>query len=342
MACRWLLATALLLTPAAAVADREPPVADRPEHFSGAAGVYRITASAEPTEVAVEDPLTLTVTVQGKVSTNHPELAPRRLKLRVFGNLEELFQVDDLPEKDSHPDGQTWNFVYRLRPRNTGVEKIPRLRFVYWNSENDTFQTAYSSSIPLRVKPRPKVAPPEQGFEMVGDLAAQYPLATGPDMLAKDDPEELPGPVVLGLLFLAPPVLCLAWYVAWLRWFPDAARLAGRRRSRAARLALKKLAAVPAGKATKETAERVVAIVCDYLHQRLELTSAEPTPGEVAGHLEQAGVSAALAGQFAALLDACAATRFAPDPVGSQADLARAAARLIRQLEAEPCLCKAS
>jgi hypothetical protein len=338
----WLYISVLVMVPAAARADREPDVANRPAHFSGAAGVYRISARAAPTELAVEDPLILTITIQGTVSKNNSQLVPRRLKMRDFANLDPQFQVDDLPEKDSHPDAETWNFVYRLRPRSTQVDRVPRLRFVYWNAQSDTFQTAYSSSIPLRVKPRPAPPPPEQTFQMPGDLAAKYPLATGPAVLAQHEPEELPGPVFLIVLFAAPPVLCLAGSLAWLRWFPDAAHLAGRRRSRAARRGLKRLRSLSRALPARQTADRVVAIIGDYLRERLELAAAEPTSEEVTTCLEEAGIAPVLAGQFANLLDACAATRFAPDALVPRTDLAGEAARLIRQLEAEPCLAETS
>src|SRR5207248_1790069 len=65
-------------------------------------------------------------------------------------------------------------------------------------------------------------------------------VLAGGDALRRDD-DHLPGAFVLGLMLLAPPLGGLAWYVAWRRLYPDAARRARRQRSRAAQEALKAL-----------------------------------------------------------------------------------------------------
>jgi hypothetical protein len=85
----------------------------------------------------------------------------------------------------------------------------------------------------------------------------------------------------------------------------------------------------------------VTAIVSKYLQDRLDLSVAEPTPADVSTHLQSTGVGSALALQFAGLLTICDAVRFAPQPPSSE-KLAGEAARLIRELEAEPCLAATS
>jgi hypothetical protein len=142
-------------------------------------------------------------------------------------------------------------------------------------------------------------------------------------------------------LLAGPPLLCLSWYLGWRSWYPDMARLVGRRRSRACRLALKSLRGLTRKLAPKETAVRVTAIVSKYLQERLDLAAAEPTPADVSALLQSGGVASSLALQFAGLLRICDAVRFAPQPPSSE-KLAVEAARLIRELEAEPCLAATS
>jgi hypothetical protein len=115
----------------------------------------------------------------------------------------------------------------------------------------------------------------------------------------------------------------VAWYVVWRRLYPDAARRARIRRSRAARRALHLLR--HAG--PRETP----AIVADYLRQRLDLATAEPTPAEVVEHLYRVGMDGQLADRTADFLHACDAARFAPH--GNGDELPGQAADLVLELE---------
>src|SRR5262245_54900948 len=61
--------------------DANVPPATAPPDFSGVVGQFRLTSSATPTEVAVEEPVTLKVQVTGVAS---PQFRPRREHLRLF------------------------------------------------------------------------------------------------------------------------------------------------------------------------------------------------------------------------------------------------------------------
>src|SRR6516162_9933180 len=62
----------------------EPPVAGRPADFSGLVGFFRISTSASPTEVRVEDPLTLTVRITGDPDRSFRTSHPVRANLHLF------------------------------------------------------------------------------------------------------------------------------------------------------------------------------------------------------------------------------------------------------------------
>jgi hypothetical protein len=321
-----------------ACADTEPPVTGRPEHFSGAVGSFNMEARAQPTEVFAEEPLTLTVRITGTAKATEDRWRP---KLRESGRLKDDFQVEALPKLDKKPDAGTWEFAYRLRPRSTRVKKVPRLEFVYYQPEVG-YQRSYSQAIPITVKPRPAVTRIKDFSDAGGRIDRKYPLVTGEAVLAHEEAPDLPGPWFLAFLFAAPPFLCWAWYDAWRRLYPDAARVAGRRRSRAARRALKSLRGIGKGRPGDEAGARAAGVAAEYLRQRLDLASAEPTPGEALACLEQSGISTRLAGEFAAFFRGCDAARFAPEPFSARPDLAAEASRLVRALEAELCLSRPS
>jgi hypothetical protein len=314
----------------------EVPVVGRPGDlpFSGASGQFEVAAHAEPTDLEAETPLKLTVVVKATGPVRRP---PRRIDLRqVPAFAKDFYFVDPAGGGTRQPDAKTWEFVYELKPRRTDVTEVPGVPFVFYNpairpaTADKAFQRLYTDPIPLRVRPHEVFAVPLHAPE------GAFQLATGPGLFARVAPWQPPGLAGSLLLLLAPPLLCAAWYVAWRRLYPDAARRAHLRRSRAARQALGRLhraARLPAG----PRAARAAAVVAGYLHERVDLHAAEPTPAEAAGHLRRHGCADGLAEQVSRFFESCDAARFLPAPPPDGLDLPEAAARLILAVEAATC-----
>jgi hypothetical protein len=333
MHAAWHILALVLLGGAQASDGPEIPLVGRPDFpFSEASGRFRVQARAEPTTLAVEQALTFTLTVRAVGTVYAP---PRRIDLREFPTVAAAFYVEDLDDGGARQvDPQTWEFVYRLKPRSTAVREVPGLPFAYYNPDIPfparRFQVEYTDPIPLTVRQKEAVSVP------IDAPASAYELATGPPVLARESRWTLPGVPVLVLLVLAPPLACAAWYVAWKRLYPDAARLARRRRSRAASQALQALRRARPGRQTPEQRAALAArTVADYLHQRFDLAPAEPTPGETADHLKGAGCSSGLIERAADFFRACDAARFLPPEASVTADLPAEAVRLILTVEEE-------
>ncbi|HWG42958.1 MAG TPA: hypothetical protein VN688_09245 [Gemmataceae bacterium] len=338
-----LILALLMLFGCGAIARAEPeegpkpddiPVAGRPSDlpFSEASGWFAVRASAQPTTLEAETALTFTVSVQATHETRRP---PQRIDLRQLPAFAEQFYIEEpSSEAPTRPNERTWEFVYRLKPRRTGVSEIPSVPFVYFNpcllTANKGFQVIYTDSIPLHVLPHESVQVPIQGPENA------FTLATGPAVLEHQTAWTPPG-MAMGLaLLLVPPFLCAIWYLSWSRIYPDAARAARQRRSRAARQALSLLHAARRLK-TEGRVHRVPAIVATYFQQRLDLISAEPTPHEVAVLLMQRGCSPALTEQAVRFFEACDRARFLPAADSERANLPDSARQLILAVEAETC-----
>jgi hypothetical protein len=304
--------------------NEEPPVAGRPEDFSGLAGAFRISASATPTEVNVEDPITLVVRITGEPDRSFRSNQPGQARLRVFPKqMNDDFFIEAVPEKDRYLENEkTWEFVYRLRPKRETVKVIPGLKLVYYFPPRRKYQTSYADEIDLVVKPRPKAAPTAETVEASRLPAAFYELASGADVLRR--PAQWPwlGPV-LGLFLILPPVVCVLWYRRWRRLHPET--LARERRSQAAHRALRALHHHP-----QPGGEETFALVTSYLRQRLDLPCAEPTPREVAQHLNRLSVSKQLRTRVADFFRACDAARFAGTASNG---LAEEAGQIIHALE---------
>jgi hypothetical protein len=338
---RWFCSLLLLLC-ATARAD-EPPVKNRPALFHGAVGSFDVTMTAQPTEVPLDQKLALTVRITATGPVQQP---PRRPNLRELSAFTERFHIEDVPDKEDEAAGTAptaWEYRYHLKPRNLQVEAVPSLPFVSYKpgrpGTRGTFQTHYAPRIPLIVKPvaAPPLAVQGGNAPSLQGPESAYQLWEGDALLERAPTGNLlgPGTIVLGLA--APWLVCGAWYLLWRRRYPDAARQARQRRSRAARDALQALRALrPRG--PDDEARQAAAIVAAYLRERVELTTAEPTPGEAAARLQTVGVSREGAEDVGHFFRAAAAARFAPTSAAPPTEWGTSAADLILRLESEPCL----
>jgi hypothetical protein len=337
-----LILAGLTLFPAMSVSqtadmDRfEPPVAYRPANFSGAIGWgFRVQMRSTRNQVQAEEPLILTLTITGNGNVQEIE----RPDLRRLPRFAEQFHIENLSDR-ALPAEKTREFDYRLRPRQATVKEVPPLPFVFFNPKilppEKGYQTAWAQAIPITVQPRAQVSPARvEGTAQRGETPdSVYQLVKGLAVLRYDPPAALPGPLELGALLIGPPMLGVFWYILWRRHYPDVARQARKRRSRAAQNTLRAVRRISNLDASAQ-AQQMESILAEYLRQRFELSTVEPTPAEVARHLEQTGSSKALAQEMARLFGRCDAARFAPGLVEKPDSWSATASRLVLALEEE-------
>lgn len=269
---------------------------------------FAVSVAATPAEVEELEPVTLEVTVRAVGSVLRP---PSRLDLRRLPAFSRRFHIEDVTDGKKAEDTSTvWRWVYRLRPRAAGVAEVPGLPFVFYNPDvrpaGRGFQVIWTDPLPLRVATAERHAPPVEAAR------AALAVVTGERVLRARPAWGQPG-VALALLGLAgPPCGCLAWYLAWRRRYPDAARLAREHRSRAARHALRSLEAARRQRG-RPCAEAVAAALGGYLRERFEFPGVEPGPDEAIAWLAARGVEPVAAERAGRLLDACAEGRFQPE-----------------------------
>ncbi len=331
-----------LLMPILLLGEPAPPVVGRPVDFSGAiGGPFIVQWIAQPTEVTTEEPVTLALHITGPgdlQSLPRPALG----KLASF----QAFAVEDLDDRFMPGDPPRREFRYRVRPRSAAVKEIPRFKFVYFNPQivpaARGYQTTYVDAVPLIVKPRAASQPREvpgwllqEWDERDGPVASEfeqwwYRLSDRLGLDATREQKFFPGWLIPVIALIGPPLLCGVWYAVWRRRHPDAAHLAGQRRSRAAAVALRDLK-----RATATDAGHVHAIVCEYLRARVGLPSTAATPVEVGQFLRHTGHPEDQAAGIEGLLRTCDRARFSLDGV-ELTHLTPAAERLILSLEGAP------
>jgi hypothetical protein len=309
----------------------EAPVVGRPDNFSGAIGAFRIQARVEPATTQVEKPisLTLTITASGVVGA-----APEAPALDQVPGVRDNFHLE--AAESPAASERSWQFVYRLKPKRLAVREVPGIPFVFFNPavarDARGYQTVYTDAIPIEVKPADEVASePSDRTPAVSHPDVVLTLAQGDAVLSRQTPWTLPAFPILLLLALAPPALCAAWYVVWRRLNPDAARQTERRRSRAARQALRGIPALR--RLTDEAlAKQAALLVTAYLCDRLGFLYRELSPREAATKVEQAIGDPELAARLQTFLEDCDSCRyFLP---ASDHDRAAETEQLILALEA--------
>ncbi len=319
------LAWALFICTTTASAEVTIPAIGQPSPFYGAAGKgVKVDTSASPTELTLDDSIVYTIRVSNLLNAAEVE----RPNLTAIEAFQRNFQIADEPTTEAEPPG-TRIFQYRLRPRQTKATSIPGLAFPYYDPSlpqpadkpDFPFLRARTEPIPIRVR---KATPPPLPVVPLEVPAFAETLAEPSTSV----------PSWLWWLGLAgPPTVAVAWCMMWRAMNPVGDRLARRRQSRAARLALRTLHSL-ARQASADPAA-IVGCVALYLAERFDLPGVYRTPGDLAIHLRNAGAGDAVVAECVALMRTADATRFAPTPAGSTDLLIADAERLIRGQEGE-------
>jgi hypothetical protein len=319
------LVAALVLTAPLGAADLSIPSVGQPSPFYGAAGNgVKVESTAEPTVLTLDDAITFTLRVRNLA--NAPDVRrPDLGELDAFRD----FQVEDDPTPAAEPPG-TRVFRYHLRPRAATVTAIPAVVFPYYDPTlpqppdrpDFPFRKARTEPIPIRIEKT--AAPPLPIVPLdVPAFAAVPAVATAPG---------IPG-WVWWLAVALPPTAAIGSCVVWTVLNPAGARLARRRRSRAARAAIRMLHAL--GRHPPADPAAVVAAVATYLAERYDLPGLFRTPADLACRLREAGADAATVAECEGFVREADAARFAPSPEVTGEALIADAERLIGRQEGE-------
>jgi hypothetical protein len=327
---------AAAVAPAPDVTVKPLPEAGQPPSFAGAVGSFAFAVSAAPADVAVGDPVTLTIAVTDLTDRAKLELiAPPRLD-RVAA-LTSDFRVHTDPAAGTI-DGRTKTFTQTIRPMRDDVTQIPPLPFASFDPQREAYVTVTSAAIPLKVRPAEAIA--------AGDVIGAAPPAGGPAELT-----EVAGGIlanetdVRALLAVAPPVsrdLALAIAVLPPVAFLGAAlgrsglrRARGDARARGALRNARRRIDAARRERGPAAAEAVGSAVAGYVADRRGAPAGALTRAEVVEHLQAARVSPALVAETAAVLADCEELRFAGAGDGSAGALAERAAACLGRLDRE-------
>ncbi|HEY2911637.1 MAG TPA: hypothetical protein VGI99_15400, partial [Gemmataceae bacterium] len=234
------LRSAVLLSLLATAAFAAQPAFFEPAQNYYKARGARVTAAwtVDRDSVPLDGALTATLTIRGAVNPRdivRPELA-NVVDADGRHPYVDRFQIEDLPGPTVAADAREVPFVYRLRPRNRDIAKLPNLPFVYDTGKKfgDPFQTTVAKGPKLTITEAAAESVPEAKTPLVAPEHL-FHIESGPQLLLR---EPFSASAAEWWLLIAG---CIAvaglWYAAWRRVYPDGARLARLRRSRALRRA---------------------------------------------------------------------------------------------------------
>ncbi|MGB0387808.1 MAG: BatD family protein [Ardenticatenaceae bacterium] len=312
----------------------QPLPVPQPDTFSGAVGKLNITASGEPNEVLLNEPLTLRVTLEGQGNVQtfpRPEL-PELDNWRVFeGTTSTNSQAQDGNLMGTREDEQL------LVPTKAGEYTIPAISYTYFDPDTERYETVSTQPISVRV---------------IGTEEEEEPLPSAPS----GEPNVLT-PVERDIRHIkgVPPVLATArpaltsrlnYWIAWTMplllfvvhflWQRRRQQLGANpilmRRSQAYKKARRILA--EAGKQKRDLYTAVYQALTGYLSDKLNQPITGLTQNALSDLLHQKGLDESLTQRVNEILMQSEMGRFAPQQRrGAGTALAKETEKLLGDLE---------
>ena len=317
---------------APSVSIQVSPLPARPADFSGGVGQFSITASLDKQTVNAGDPVNLRIQVSGT------------------GNMKLLRQPQlDLPKDFDKYDakitdktrlsvnGVTGSMIYDILivPRNMGRYVIPALKFVYFDTKSNTYQTLTTKEIPLTVEKGTGTSTAITDYSQKADNDIH-------DIKKSVIQAENVSDTLFGSnLYLFLNAIVLISFMSLVIIFrkralalSDATAVRGRKANRVAVRRLKKAARLMAQGKDGEFYDEVLQALWGYVSDKLTMPVEQLSRDNVADKFHQRGVADSMTVQFIEAIDECEYARFAPgDTTGNMQKTYEKATHTITTIE---------
>ncbi len=129
---------------------RSLPETGKPDPFSGAVGDFSLTIDVKPKEVAVGDPITVTMMVSGSGNLQSLQAPTLKGDLTKFKTYEPESKTNILSREERIRGEKTFEVV--LVPKEI-VAETPKIEFSFFNPELQEYETLQQGPFPLTVTP---------------------------------------------------------------------------------------------------------------------------------------------------------------------------------------------
>lgn len=175
------------------------PTDNVPPGFSGAVGHYTMNVSVSPTNIAVGDPVTVKVQINGMGALDVLTL-PEQMGWQQF---KVYPPTSDVQLTDKLGISGTKNFAITVVPENMDVRELPPFLFTYFDPDRKTYQTLSHPAVPLIVRPSAASLPPPT-FSSVNYSDNPSPVQDVSPIKAR----------VGSFAQLSPPLVQQPWFIA--------------------------------------------------------------------------------------------------------------------------------
>lgn len=291
------------------------PIENVPESFNGAVGTYNLAVSAGPTNLAVGDPITVRVQINGRGLLDALNL-PTQPQWREFKAYPPNSKTDT-----TDPLGLSGakTFEQVIVPENHEIRALPPFQFSFFDPNAKSYRTLSGPAIPLTIRPSISAAAPP----LLTNTASQATPPPADDIIhirARFEP----------LAMVRPPLVQQPWFLglqvvpvlAWLGLFIARKRrenLANnprlrRQREAAARVreGLRELPGHAAARRGEEFFALVFRLLQEQLGARLDLPASGITEAVIDQKLRDRNLPEATLVELHELFQACNQARYAP------------------------------
>lgn len=287
------------------------PEQGKPAMFTGAVGKFSMNVDVKPDDVAVGEPITLSLTL---TDTTRSGAQLELLKPPVLHEIDALtkdFRVHEEPLAGS-VSGNRKTFTQTIRALNENVTQVPSIPFVFFDPRKDEYVTLHSEPIPIHVRPASTMAMSEivqsSGVKprateltpVAGGILANF---VGTDALLAS--ESLKPSWWLIVLLALPPVLFVTVAIGKARAVKLGSDPALVRQRKALKRAHDALASAANATGEAGTANAVASAVAGYVADRCNLPPGAHTKSDVDACLKQRNINGELARETIALLQQC-------------------------------------
>jgi hypothetical protein len=177
------------------------PDANKPPGFNGAVGSYSLSVSAAPTNIAVGDPVTVTIQISGRGAVDSLSL-PGQTGWQQF----KLYPpTTDYQSGDQLDLTGTKTFKLTIVPETMDVKEVPPFSFSFFDTDLNIYRTLTQPAVPLIVRPSAASLPP--------------PMLVSESTSASDNPrvnEDIGRikPWLGAVSPLQPPLVARPWFLA--------------------------------------------------------------------------------------------------------------------------------
>ncbi len=309
----------------------------KPEGFGGAVGSFKVNLSSDKTEVNLDEPLTIKITVIGSGNFQLFE-APKLSLNSAFEQFEPKTTENITVGAQGVSGSKTFSTV--VIARQPGEYVIPAVKFAYFDPSSKSYKVAETKELAITVTGE-RSADSQAATTIIGteieDLGSDIRFIKQDGFTLKNGNNKFFNSFYFWMIFILLPVLLAGAILFRMQQIKNNANVIGMKRSKAgktSRKRLKKAEAFIKDNKKNEFYTEVLNALWGYLSDKLSIPVSELNKDNVREKLSEKQMDAEVTDKFINVLDTCEFEHYAPESMShSLQEVYDMAAEAIEQME---------